>query len=475
MRNNPQVSIDLNREPNVLKTQLNAALLTLSIGVMSACGLQTDSNQFPHTGNEEAEALMSAAIATKSEVELGRVYYVTTSSLNIRSSDEISGSNRLGMLSLNDTVRIISTDASGDFVEVELIRTSGNITRSERYFLSYKFLSPNPSDLMDLPGRYFMVQNMATEKLRVYERVCADNSCPHKMVLEADMVAGEDDPETRSILGSFRITSWEKFYEDYSRNYPSWYHPDYPATPGPGQSIRAWRANRAMPTVNGRRQGSFRGAFGWYAAKVGPNHSAQWTHGTYGWGHESADFIKKTRGFMANLLLSPRSNGCTRTDNLTVAYLREILPVGTPVVRIYAQEAFLDANLTNYTQAFDTWDYILTTRDARRTNGETSDRDKVMTRGITPEEILEEGTYRINMIPTVTESIPGENLNRYFAIRNPRASKDSGNVYAIPGDAFQGVFYVDAGKVHNYQHPRHEKIRVGGFSNMTVPGFMLYR
>jgi len=107
-------------------------------------------------------------------------------------------------------------------------------------------------------------------------------------------------------------------------------------------------------------------------------------------------------------------------------------------------------------------------------NGETADRSKVIARGVTFDEILEEGTYVVRRTPSITQMIPGENLNRYFSIRNPRASKDSGNVYAIPGASFRGVFYVDAGLVRDYAHPIHEKINVGGFSNIVVPDFMKY-
>jgi hypothetical protein len=446
-----------------------STLLSFSV----ACGNKSQ-DLHPFTGGAKSEVLLSASLSTMAEVNMNQDYYISTTSLRVRSTPAITSDNILGTLNFNDRVRVISTTNNEPFVEIEILRTSSSIANADRYFISYQYLATNPGNSFDLTGQYFMVQNIASETLRVYKRVCENSQCHNQLALQTPMVSGEDEEGTRSIVGTFRITSWEKFYQDYAGNYPSWYHPSYPATPEPGQGLRGWSKRSVMPVVDGKRRGSFRGAFGWYAAKVGPNHNAQWTHGTYGWGHESADFIERTRGFMVNLVASPRSNGCTRVDNLTVAYLREILPVGTPVIRLYAVEQFLNMDSSFTPVADGSWDYILTKRDARRINGETADRNKVIARGVTFDEILEEGTYVIKRTPTITQMIPGENLNRFFSIRNPRASKDSGNVYAIPGASFRGVFYVDAGLVRDYAHPIHEKIRVGGFSNIVVPDFMKY-
>ena len=445
-----------------------STLLTFSV----ACGNKSQ-DLHPFTGGANSEVLLSASVSSMAEVNMNQDYYISTTSLRVRSAPAVVSDNILGNLNLNDRVRVISRTNNEPFVEIEILRTSASIATAERYFISYQYLATNPNNSLVLNnGQYFMVQNIATETLRVYKRVCENTQCHNQLALQTQMVSGEDEAGTRSIVGTFRITSWEKFYQDYAGNYPSWYHPSYPDTPEPGEGLRGWSKRSVMPVIDGKRKGSFRGAFGWYAAKVGPNHNAQWTHGTYGWGLESSDFIEKTRGFMVNLIASPRSNGCTRVDNLTVAYLREILPVGTPVIRLYAVEQFLNSDSARTQVPESSWDYVLTKRDAMRTNGETADRNKVLARGVTFDEILEEGTYVIKRTPTVTAMIPGENLNRFFTIRNTRASKDSGNVYAIPGASFRGVFYVDAGLVRDYAHPVDEKISVGGFSNILVPEFM---
>lgn len=459
----------------MLKNRVKLFLLLLSIGITQGCGNQLEKEKYPHTGDEEMEVLVNAALDNKSDIDLDSRYYITVNSLNVRSEPRVAGDTRLGVLSMNDVVEIVDTNAPNDFVEVRIVNTRNSIRSSERYFLSFRYLNDRPSRLYDFNGRYFVIQNVATEKLRVYERVCEDLTCPHQMVLETDMAVGEDSDGVRSIVGSFRITSWHKFYQDYAGNYPSWYHPSYPAPPSDWRGVRSWGLNRYMPRINGERRGSIRGAFGWYAAHIGPNHHANWTHGTIGWGQKSVEFIQQTRSFMANLLFNPRSSGCARVDNMTIAYLREILPVGTPLIRVYAKEAFLDEDLTNYTQESDTWDYILTTRDSRRINGETSDREKVLARGVNSNEILEEGTYVINMMPSVVDFIDGENLNRHFSIRNTRASRgDTGNIYSISGDDMHGVFYVDAGVLKNYRHPEDSKIVVGGFQNMIIPEFIEY-
>lgn len=447
-----------------------SALLTFSV----ACGNKAQ-DLHPMTGGANSEVLLSASISSMAEVNTNQEYFISTSSLRVRSTPEINNTNILGNLRFNDKVRVIGKTSADPFVEIEIISTSASIESSERYFTSYQYLAVNSGNQFSLVGDYFMVQNIATETLRVYKRVCENSQCYNQLALQTPMVSGEDEEGTHSRVGTFRITSWEKFYQDYAGNYPSWYHPDYPETPELGSGLRGWSKKSVMPEVNGKRRGNFRGAFGWYAAKVAPNADAQWTHGTYGWGLESSQFIEKTRGFLVNLIASPRSNGCTRVDNLTVAYLRELLPVGTPVIRLYAVEDFMNPQSAYTEVPASSWDYILTKRDARtRTNGETADRSKVLARGITFDEILEEGTYVINRTPSVTPMIPGENLNRYFTIRNPRASKDSGNVYAIPGDSFRGVFYVDTGLVRDYAHPRHEKIIIGGFADIVVPDFMKF-
>jgi len=311
-------------------------LLTSIFFLLTALGCGRALSPYPHTGDSHTEMIVSASIDSREQLIEGRIYFVTTENLNLRSSDSISPQNIMGRLNTNDQVRVINSSVNfrDEFVQVEVVSTNNVINPSPRYFLSYRFLDDRARDPRAFTGTYFMIQNVATEKLRVYKRICDDNSCPHRMVLETNVVMGEDQPGERTHVGSYRISQWRKFYQDHAAKYPSWYDPSYPPIPGPGSKFTDWFKKRHMPPG----PGEMRGAFGWYTALVEPNHSGQWTHGTIGWGADGQDFIDKTKKLVPNLVANPRSHGCTRTDNETIAYLREILPVGTPLVKVYAIE-----------------------------------------------------------------------------------------------------------------------------------------
>ena len=230
-----------------------------------------------------------------------------------------------------------------------------------------------------------------------------------------------------------------------------------------------------------------RGAFGWYAAFVAPNAYGQWTHGTVGWGVDKDKYIKKTKKFLINIVTNPRSSGCTRNNNEAIAFLRQIVETGAPIIKIYAREALMDPSLSNYPIVNSQWQYIMT-----KNSGQRADRAEVLTAlGLSEEEvdnywnakkfggagmidpysklnqILEVGTYNLDTQPTV---IP-------FTVRKKilgkwRATGRSGNVYGLKADQMApGVFYVDSGFLNGYRHPRVD-LEVSGFMDEETPPWM---
>lgn len=318
-------------------------------------------------------------------------------------------------------------------------------------------------------SRYLLVQNIATERARVYER-CVSSPCRHKLIFESEMVVGRQEGDwgnpTRFItwLGRYKITKWVKFYEDNEGHYPSWYHPQYPAIPRPKSrdelSATYWMSHQALP--GGRGNG--RGAFGWFAAMVGPNANSQWIHGTYGWGIEGDRYIDYTRSFWVNLFANPRSAGCTRFENRAVAFLRHILSEGTDVVRIYAREAYLDPNLTAYKNRPEArnFPWILTTEGVQSSTAGSIEANAVRKRGVKASQVLESGNYTIDMVPTAV-GLGGGN----------RDSGNSGNTYGIPENRFVGYLLVDAGLTYGYHHPR--GLPIGGYADRGLPADMEYK
>lgn len=431
--------------------------LIIMLVTLLSCGQQL--SPYPHTEDAALEVLVSAALDSREQVEEGKLYFVITDNLNVRSSDDI-GNNILGKLMVSDQVRVInsSENFSGDFVQIEIVSAKNSIRPSARYFISFRYIDVEVNDPRQFKGRYFMIQNIATEKLRVYERVCADNTCPHRMILETNVVMGEDKEGERTNVGSYRISEWRKFYQDHAGKYPSWYDPSYPPIPGPDSKFLDWFKKRHLPPG----PGEMRGAFGWYTALVEPNAYAQWTHGTIGWGADKQDFIDKTKKFIPNLVTAPRSHGCTRADNETIAYLREILPAGTPFVKVYAIEQLKDRGLRGYTKVPKVWDYILTTRGVR-VDGQKADARDVIASGVGAHEIIERGMYYINQWPTVVEFKDG--IGRFR-----RKLGQKGNLYGVDASSMRGVYYVDQGLFKDYAHP--PEIGVGGYTHEVVPAFM---
>ena len=422
-------------------------------------------------------------------------YFIGTNGLRVRSTAELTG-KVMGLLNLNDKVLVIGDLINNEFVEIRVLNSQSTLMPSENYYVVKAHLSQKLVDYKEFTGKYFVVVNVATETLRLYERICLDNSCPNKMVMETEIVVGEDKDNSpsekgkgRSILGSYRVTGWAKFYEDKELHYPAWYKDGYPMPPSMGgNEWKDWGKNKYMPQgVDGEKEGKMRGAFGWYAAFVAPEAYGQWTHGTVGWGANKDEYIKKTKKFLINIVTNPRSSGCTRNNNEAIAFLRQIVETGAPMIKIYAKEALMDPSLSNYPLVNNQWQYILT-----KNPGQRADRAEVLKAlGLSDEDvnnfwntkkfggegiidpasklnqILEVGTYTLDSQPTVVPFTLRKKL-----LGKWRATGRSGNVYGLKeNEMSSGVFYVDSGFLKGYHHPR-AKLDVSGFMDEETPPWM---
>ena len=321
--------------------------------------------------------------------------------------------------------------------------------------------------------RYVMVQNIATSKLRVYE-IAKKAGEPNLLVFETDMINGEVEPAKtrRTALGSYKIEKWIKFYQDNAGLFPSWY--DSPdrfeskmGTPPPTPSnIYEWTRAMYMPQVNGKPSGLVRGAFGWFTAKIGPDAHAQWTHGTVGWGHDQDQFIQISKEDLARFYSDPRGYGCTRVENRAIAYLQDLLPAGTRVVKVYAKETIADKKLARYKDQKETiFEYALTVDEVRKVNPNSISRWAQVMREIPAEAVLEEGDYKIDSTPTAVPFKKSVGNRSKVAVVNSAA-----NIYELPETSFKGEFVVDEGRFIGYTAP--SELRTGGFKGEVVPAVL---
>jgi hypothetical protein len=419
-----------------LSFKIKILALTLCL---AACGKDA-----VHTGDVTLEGLTTTE--KKSDLPASQVAYAQQP-LNVRSSPSRKG-EVLGRLNQNDKVKIVKTgSAKSEFIQIEILETSAAIKPADAYFVSFKYLASSPQgSATEVDTSLFVIQNVATEKLRVYQKRCEANVCKNKMILETEIVVGQARDDTKTSLGSFRITKWVKFYEDGGKLYPSWYDPKYPPMPERGKGFNSWRSEDVLPGG----KGTMRGAFGWYTALVGPNSNNQWTHGTIGWGVDKVKYIKLPRKWYVNLVSKPRSHGCTRTDNESIAYLRQILPIGTPVFKIYTNESIYDPSLSEYSQEKKKWEYIMT-KNGVRTDGQKADRQEVLAKGTPSDQWLEEGTYEINAYPKI---------------------RDLSDRYDAGKENISGTYFIDVGLLDGYSHPK--TLHVAG-SKESLPEYLTYK
>ncbi|MBX2993828.1 MAG: L,D-transpeptidase family protein [Bdellovibrionaceae bacterium] len=416
--------------------------------------------------------LAAASTATamgKKEMSVGQSLYVGADSLNFRKDANTSNDSVVGKLVKRDQVQVLALlESTSPLVKVKIQKSASSLTAGTVGFVAAEYLSKEAPSVSSESGlsKYIVIQNVATERTRIYERCTARPGCPHKMIMETEFVAGrtEGDRSDRNRfitwLGRYKITGWKKFYEDNEGHYPSWYHPEYPQVPYNPSNAQVWFSKSLMP--NG--QGNMRGAFGWYTAFVGPNANSQWIHGTVGWGAEGDRYIRYTRNFWVNIFSNPRSAGCTRVENRAIAYMREILGPGTEVVRVYALESYMDSSRSDYADqaAPAAWNWILTTEGVQQ-DGPKSSRSSVLARGVPRSRMLETGVYAVDRFP---DAQPLDQM------REARSGK-SGNTYSINPAEFQGRYLVDAGLFVNYRHPG--SLPRGGFQESQLPDYLRTR
>lgn len=477
-------------------TKLNKGLLCSSL----LCLLVGTTAITTHAQSLQSEVMASVE---KSQLNVGQRYYISGDSLNLRNSNSTADkSNVVGQLHLNDIVEVYDLlNAGTPLVQVKVIKSSVRTDGSANYYVSKDFLSAKPvagSSGGSSSSKYFVIQNVATERTRVYERCTTSPGCPHKLVMETEMVVGRPEEGTAqdpkafiTWLGHAKISEWIKFYQDGDGHYPHWYRagqelktPTHKPEkiPGPingllGRTIgaRKWMVagKDGKPTIYG--------AFGWYAAKVTPaddknGMNYQWMHGTMGWGSDGSTPIELTRSNFMNIVSNPGSAGCTRLENRAIAYLRSLLAVGTDIYRVYARESTRDLSRYAGVQNPAPWNFILTKIEAQKSGGLEADANKVMARGYSQKDFLEQGTYEVDRYP---------NANPLDYTENPSSGR-SGDRYRIDSgkqaDAgrtnFRGYFLVDEGRFVDYAHPDEQasryRVKVSGLPDFrnSVPEFL---
>lgn len=433
-----------------------------------------------HAERTQAE---DTASVEKSSLRVGRQYFISGNELNVRSSNSTNAGNIVGKLALNDVVEVYDLlNAGTPLVQVKIIKSNVRNDGSANYYVSKDYLSERSLSVAS-SAKYFVVQNVATEKTRVYERCTTSPGCPHTLVMETEMVVGRPEEGTdkdkdafKTWLGHAKISEWIKFYQDGAGHYPHWYKAgqDPKTIPGPISSSFSPTLGSRKWMTRGKDGETIYGAFGWYAAKVTPaddrdGMNYQWMHGTMGWGKDGPLAIRMTRGFMLNMVSNPGSSGCTRLENRAIAYLRSLLPVGTDIYRVYAKEA--SRNLGRYAAVQNNpgqWNYILTTLEAQRSGGLEADAQVVSRKGVSASNILEQGTYDVDRYPTVTALNYNENPSS--GKTGDRYKIDSGLKKDAANSNFQGYFLVDEGRFVNYKHPSYQATR-GRVKTSGLPDF----
>ncbi|MEK7355058.1 MAG: hypothetical protein AAB250_01315, partial [Bdellovibrionota bacterium] len=241
-------------------------------------------------------------------------------------------------------------------------------------------------------------------------------------------------------------------------SYPSFYAPGFPQLPEEGASYAQWLSKKYLP----QGKGVARGAFGWYTAHLEPNASEQWTHGTFGWGDDGDKFILATRDPKLNEAIDPRSYGCTRVENRSIAFAREILAKGAKVIRIYAKEGYRDQSLARYKdQPERKWNWVLTKEGINSPAAPKASAAAVAKTQPSDNDVLDSGTFLLDQTP---DAIPFTNVG------NARTTQN-GNLYRVLVDEMKGAFLVDEGTLVGYEHPK--SFEVGGHADRKLPTLVL--
>jgi hypothetical protein len=391
--------------------------------------------------------------------------FVTTDHLPVRRQTTPKTKAPDAHLERNDKVVVTDENPDGDDGSLQgvVVDTQQPDLKNEKVTIPKGYLAHSPvvpSNEDNSRDKYFMIQNIATQKVRLYRNCVskdAQGECVHKMVLETDMTAGEDTPDKsrRTILGSYRLEKWFKFYEDHAGFFPSYYAPGLPNLPKAGASLEDWMSPKLLP----KKGGVMRGSFGWYTAYLEPNANNQWTHGTFGRGKDGSKFIELVKDPSNENLQDVRSQGCTRVENQAIALFREILPPGTRILKIYAKEGYGSSNLDRYkTSAPAQWSWVLTKK-----NGDDAPKSgmKYAPSKGHEDEILDRGVYTLDQMPTAIPLDPKSNGR----------NEENGNVYNLPESSLKGVFLIDEGRIAGYSHPK--ELKVGGMSDHSLPSVVI--
>lgn len=434
-----------------------------------------------HTGDPALENQLGNL--SPETAQPGQTAYVAPERLRGRSTPDQNPEEATRLLERGDEVQIINPTPVGEdrLVSVRIVEQEPDGMQQQMPVVNPRPKVPEttyvPAEyLQTMPvtrtqptidaDRYIVIQNIATEKLRVYE--VAPTGQPNRLVMESDMIAGENNPAKtrRTAVGSYKIVSWHKFYQDSAGLFPSWYDGQFPSLPLPGAQLQDWTQKHFLPkNKSGQPAGLVRGAFGWYTAKLGPNAFAQWTHGTLGWGADGDRFIQLPKSQLEQFYSDPRSFGCTRVENQAIAYLQDLLPVGTKMIKVYAKESA--GSQAAASGAATSWKWILTKDGVRSLNPLTSNRAAQLLRDLPSEKVLEEGVYNIDTTPNAVpfkKEVKGDRLSAVII-------RAEANLYDLQESSFRGELLVDEGRLVGYSHPK--ELRKGGYTDHLLPRAIL--
>lgn len=265
----------------------------------------------------------------------------------------------------------------------------------------------------DINKPKYVIINLATYQLRVYQLNSPDG--PGELIFTAPVVIGRDKAGERTLLGNFQITKWQQFYQDYQKKYDPWIN----QPPPPGSHRKVWGKT---------------GAFGWYTAKLFPSPEGQWLHGTVGWGSEADRFISPVTS-PSGAKLRIKSHGCIRLSNQAISWLKENVPVGSWVFRVYAKEQVIKASP----------DKILEFSHKLKYQG----------------KIIEENSWKFRVKTEAISVVEKEQYQQGNLNTNP---------YEIPVGNL-GILIVDQGQLLNYSPPK----QLPKASVQTLPKFVIFK